>query len=287
MVRIRDVIWGLAAAAAMLAGSCPASADSINSVNLTGNVATDFTKSNGSISVPIGQGPNVIAGPTGSNPNELPAGVFIQNVWLHYNAATDTMSVGIQGYKNAAGQEQIFGDDSGNTNPALDANPNFGGLKSVAVTFAPLTHTAAGQAVPGTPSIIAGIPQDKSLGGSGTTDGFTVSQYNGNPLLEFGFGRQLANSGNLAHNPSAAQPDLEFTINNFSKLSGINLSGGFYLQAYSGDPGSPQDGKVQTSWINVPAPQGIQTPEPTTWLAWLLMAGGAGRQYRRRVASRA
>jgi hypothetical protein len=292
MVRVRDVVWALAAAAVMLAGSRPTLADPIT---LTGNIASDFTTSNGSIMIPVDQGPVEIAGtsPTGNN---LVGGVDIQNIWLNYNPTTDTMYVGIQGYKNSAGQEEIFGDYSGNPNPAADTSVttnadgslnNFGGLKSVALAFAPLTENAAGKNVAGTPSIIAGIPQDKSQGGSGTIDGFTVSQYNGNSLLEMGFGNQIANAGNLAYNPSAAHPDLEFTINNFSKISGINPANGLYLEAYSGTAGSTE-GKVQTSWIySPPSPQGI-TPEPTTWMAWiLLLAGGAGWQYRRRLAGRA
>ena len=52
MVRIRDVAWALAAAA-VLAGSGPASADPIT---LTGNVANDFTAANGSVEIPIARG---------------------------------------------------------------------------------------------------------------------------------------------------------------------------------------------------------------------------------------
>jgi hypothetical protein len=239
--------------------------------------------------IPVNQGPFEIAGttPTGNN---LVGGVDIQNIWLHYNSTTDQMMVGIQGYTNSAGKEEIFGDYSGNPDPSKDpgvtTNPdgslnNFGGLKSIALTFAPLTQNATGQNIPGAPQIIAGIPQDKSLGGTGTIDGFTVSHFNGNPLLELGFGSQIAGAGNLAYNPSAAHPDLEFTINNFSKISGVNMSNGFYLQAYSGTAGSTE-GKVQTSWLFSPSPQGINTPEPTTWLAWVVLAGGAGWRCRRR-----
>jgi hypothetical protein len=189
------------------------------------------------------------------------------------------MYVGVQGYKNVAGQEEIFGDESGNPNPALDANPNFGGLKSVAFAFAPLTQSF-GQTVPGTPSIIAGIPQDKTLGGSGTIDGFTVSNYSANGAgLPFSFGHQLPNSGNLAFNPSAAQPDLEFTINNFSKISGVNPANGFYLEAYSGTPGNAE-GKLQTAWIYTP-PEEQALPEPTTWMVWAALAGGAAIRFRR------
>jgi MYXO-CTERM domain-containing protein len=291
MVRIRDVARTFAALAVLLlAGSRPVLAGAIASpITLTGNVANDFTANNGSIAVPVDQGPGVIAGPDGSTANQLVAGVDIQNIWLNYNAASDTMYVGIQGYKNVAGQEEIFGDDSGNTNPLADANSSstneFGGLKSFAITFAPLTHNAAGQAIPGTPTIIAGVPQDKSLAGTGTTDGFTVSHYNGNTLLEMAFGQQIANSGNMAFNPSAATPDAEFTITNFSKISGVNPANGFYLQAYSGTPGNTE-GKVQTSWIYSPAPQDFNTPEPTTWVAWMLLAGGAAWRSRRRPAAR-
>jgi hypothetical protein len=290
MVRIRDVAWALAAAAAVLAGSRPASADPIT---LTGNVASDFTADNGSVPVALKyNGPGYVAGPDGSNPNQLVSGVDMKSIWLHYNASTDTMSVGIQGYKNVAGQPEIFGDIAGNPNPALDANSSatntFLGLKSVALTFAPVTQNASGQSVPGTPLIIAGIPQDKSLGGSGTTDGFTVSKYSANGAgLPFSFGQQLPNSGNLAFNTSAAHPDFEFTINNFSKISGVNPSNPFFIEGYAGTPGTGS-GKSQFSWIETPpVPQGLNTPEPTTWLAWMMLAGGAGWRYRRRLMARA
>ena len=46
-------------------------------------------------------------------------------------------------------------------------------------------------------------------------------------------------------------------------------------------------GKSSFEWIQaLPAPQGINTPEPTTWMAWMLLAGGAGWRYRRRLAAR-
>ena len=273
----------------------PASADPIT---LTGNVSTDFTKSNGSISVPIGQGPYVIAGPTGATANELPAGVFVQNVWLNYNSTTDAMYVGIQGYQNVAGKEEIFGDDSGNLNPGLDASHSFTGDKSFAVTFASVVHaTAAGDArSPARAESIAGIPQDKSNLPTNTVDGFTVAQYNGNGLLQDGFGTHISNGSNMAFDPSAAHPDAEFVINNFSKIAGFNPTGGLALQVYASYPtafpdpitgAQTKDGPVQTSWIYLPAPQG-ETPEPATWLAWTLRrrAGAGWRRHRRRLKAR-
>jgi hypothetical protein len=285
MVRIRDVAWALAAAAVTLAAPRPVLA---NPIALTGNVASDFTAANGSVIVPVYQGPGVIAGPDGSNPGQLVGGFDVQSIRLNYDATTDTMSVGIQGYKNAAGLEQIFGDATGNLDPSQDPNPNFGGSKSVAIALAPLSLDANGKPVAGTPAIIAGIPSDKSMGGSGTIDGFTVSQYTNNPSgLEFSFGQQMAQyTGNLAYNPSAAHPDLEFTIKNFSQIPGLNIKNGFYIQAYAGAAGD-QDGEVQTAWTFSPAPQGFNAPEPMTWLAWALLAGGAGwRRYRRRASAR-
>ncbi len=303
MVRIRDVAGALAAAAALLAAVRPASADPIT---LTGNVANDFTAANGSVAVPLsftpttgpnaGQiqytnGPGYVAGPDGTNPDQLVGGVDMRSIWFNYNAGTDTMYVGIQGFKNVAGKPEIFGDITGNPDPTQDvsssASNTFLGLKAVALTFAPMTHNAAGQPVPGTPAIIAGIPQDKSLGGSGTTDGFTVSQYSANGAgLPFSFGQPIAGAGNLAFNTSAAHPDFEFTINNFSKLSGIVPSSGFFIEGYAGMPGSVA-GKSEFSWIQAPAAQGIGAPEPTTWLAWMVLVGGAGWRCRRRLLDRA
>jgi hypothetical protein len=287
MVRIRDVAVALAVATALLAAARPALADPIP---LTGWVANDFTSANGSLTIPVYQGPGVIAGPDGSNPNQLVNGFDVQSIRLNYDATTDTLSVGIQGYKNVAGLEQIFGDATGSLDPSQDPSPNMSGLKSVAIAFAPVIHDANGNPAAGTPAIIAGIPQDKSLAGSGT-DGFTVSQYAANPSgLEFSFGQQLAqHTGNLAFNPSAAHPDLEFTIKNFSQIPGLNMSNGFYIQAYAGAPGD-QEGEVQTSWMFSPQPGKINppaVPEPTTWLAWVLLAGGVGwREYGRRSAAR-
>jgi hypothetical protein len=281
MVRVRDVAWAFAILALTLAGPHAALADPIT---LTGNVASDFTTANGSVTVPVNIGPGAIDGPTGSTANQLVAGVDIKNIWLNYNASTDTMNVGIQGYKNVAGQEEIFGDLSGNPNPALDPNPNFGGLKSVAIAFAPVTQNAQGHNVAGTPSIIAGVPQTKPPTASASAPYFIVSPYSANATgLEFSFGQPLSGAGSLAFNPSAAHPDFEFTLNNFSKISGINPANGLYLEAYAGTPGNA-DGKLQTSWIFSPAAQQpIGAPEPTTWLAWLLLAGGAGWRYRRRL----
>jgi hypothetical protein len=310
MVRIRDVAWALAAAA-VLAGSGPASADPIT---LTGNVANDFTAANGSVDNPIalrnsqgqlvtsstGQltytsGPGWVAGADGTQPNQLVSGADMKNIWFNYNSATDTMYVGIQGFTNAAGQHEILGDISGNPNPALDANsnPNLGpissatntwlGDKSIALAFAPIATNAAGQTTMGTASIVAGIPAIKP---NTTTPDFQVAHYTANGSgLPFSFGTSIANGGSMAFNTTAATPDVEFTINNFSKVSGINPANGFYIEGFNGMAGGSA-GKSEFEWFQtLPAPQ-FNTPEPATWMAWMLLAGGAGWRYRRRLAAR-
>ena len=79
---------------------------------------------------------------------------------------------------------------------------NFGNGKSFAVAF-----SAANPNSGGTPSLIAGIPLDKSNLGTGI-DGFTISQFkNVNGGLNSKFGASYGDSaGALAYNPSAAHP---------------------------------------------------------------------------------
>jgi hypothetical protein len=250
---------------------------------LTGNVANDFSSTNPNVSItPFGQGPGVIAGPTGSSAGQLASGFMIQDIRTSYDASSNTMYVGIQGYQNVAGQEAIFGDSSGNLNSALDSNPNMSGDKSVAIQFAPIT-SVAGHQEPGTPVVIAGIPANKSMGGSGTIDGYTVSQdTNTAGLPQYSFGQQLTQfTGNLAFNPSAAHPDLEFTIKNFSQIPGLNAANGFYIQLYAGSGQDIVSGEVSTGWIKVPAIGEQQLPEPTTWMVWAALAGGAAIRFRR------
>jgi hypothetical protein len=278
MVRVRGIFWALAFLVA--AGSRSASAGAIN---FTGNVATDFSASNSSVQItPVNQGPGMIDGPTGSTANQLASGFMIQDIRTSYDAASNTLYVGFQGYQNVAGQESIFGDSSGNPNPGLDTNPNMTGDKSVAVQFAPITNLA-GQQQPGFPVAIAGIPADKSKVGSGTIDGFTVSNDTNTPgLPQYSFGQQLPQyTGNLAFNPSAAHPDLEFTIKNFSQIPGLNASNGFYIQVYAGSGQDIVSGEATTGWLKIPAVGEQELPEPTTWVVWAVLAGGAAWRFRR------
>src|SRR5262249_6502152 len=132
----------------------------------------------------------------------------------------------------------IFGDADGNGNPG-QASPqmaaqgglntaHLGGDKSIAIAFAPINPANPSQ--PTAPVVIAGVPADKSMVGSGTIDGFTVSQFMNGAGLQHSFGQQLPQfTGNLAFDPSAAHPQLEFTIPNFSKIPGLNGLSGYWL----------------------------------------------------------
>lgn len=131
--------------------------------------------------------------------------------------------------------------------------------------------------------MIAGVPSDKSLAGSGI-DGFTVAHYNGSSSqLQNSFGSAFSGvTGNLAYNPSSAHPELEFSISNFS-ASGINPSQGFWINLYAGSGADVVAGEVGTGWLYVPPEQPqVITPEPTTLLVWAGLAGGMAWGFRRR-----
>jgi hypothetical protein len=292
MLRIRLLGLGLATFSLLLGGSSTAATISSNPF-LTGNVETDFSKL-----------PNVTVTPVMSNPANLgEAGFITANGWVSgwaiksidtsYNASTDTLYVGLDTFKNAKGVQAIVGDADGNgivggtngASPQMKAaggveNIGLGGFESVAVAFAP--NASSGKTGPGTPTIIAGVPADKSTAGSGI-DGFTVSNYKGLNLgLGDNFGSQTklgASAGSLAFDPSAAHPGFEFTINKFSTLLGGSPSKGFWISAYTGSPTDVVAGETSLGWTKVAGASAVpagqhQVPEPATWLAWSLLSSG-------------
>ena len=163
-------------------------------------------------------------------------------------------------------------------------SPNMGGEKAVAVAFAP--YNATNPTVPGTPTLIAGIPADKSMVGNGI-DGFSVAKFSGSTnLLQNSFGSPIAGvTGNLAFNPSAAHPELEFSISNLSK-SGINPTQGFWVEMYAGSGQDVVAGEAGLIWTYVPPFEPQQIPEPATLLVWAGLAGGLlWRRHRARRTS--
>jgi hypothetical protein len=264
-------------------------------ISLTGSVAQDFNPATnpGVQTTPVSNSPLDIGEASFIPANGWVSGWAIQDIRTYYNSSNDTLYVGIEGFKNASGQYAIFGDADGNPNPNVASpqmaaegglnTPHLGGDKSIAIAFAPINLTNPNQ--PGSPTVIAGVPADKSKVGSGTIDGYTVSQYSGGAGLQYSFGQQLPQfTGNLAFDPSAAHPQLEFTIPNFSKIPGLNGLHGYWLSMYAGSAQDIVAGEAGTGWVKVPQSEAQQIPEPATWLAWMVLAAAAVGRCRARRA---
>jgi hypothetical protein len=267
-------------------------------IDFTGTTQTDFTTASTAgntnySSVPVLSNPLNLGESSFIPANGWVSGWAVSSVQMSYDTSNNTMYVGLSSFKEPGlnNQYAIFGDADGNGNPGgasaqmaaqggIDS-ANMGGDKSVAMAFAAYNPTTP--TTPGTPVMIAGIPSDKSLAGSGI-DGFTVSHYNGaSGELQNSFGSAYSGiTGNLAFNPSSAHPELEFSISNFS-ASGINPSQGFWMNLYAGSGADVVAGEVGTGWVYVPPEQPqVITPEPTTFLVWAGLAGGMAWGFRRR-----
>jgi len=315
MVRHSACRWTLAVLALGWAG--PASADAIVSTGATstgtsvfpafatGNVETDLPASS-SVTIVPGQAMTDVAQPKWMNDAGLINGYVMKDIRLSYDQKSDTLAVGVNFWGIAGNAD---GSPDGGTNPKTLAAggqnpPHIGGDKSIAVALTPVT----GAGVNAAPVVVAGIPADKTNTPAGTTDHFTVAAYNASGGgLTRSFGQTMAgNLGNLAYDPSKAHPGFEFTVKNFSKIPGLNaLANGFYVSAYAGTGSYTTIGKSQISNffvappLNAPGnllpptqitpptgtvnPPTVQTPEPTTILAWGLVAGGGAWRLRRRL----
>ncbi len=202
----------------MLVGARPALAGPID---FTGITQTDFSPSNAAAagnlnyaSVPVLSSPTALGEDSFIPANGWVSGWAISSVNMSYDPTNSTMYVGLSSFKEpASGGYAIFGDADGNGNPGgasaqmtaaggIDS-PNMGGDKAVALAIA----AANPNTTPTTPIMIAGIPSEKSLAGSGT-DGFTVAHFNSSAgMLQNDFGTALSGvTGNLAFNPSGCAP---------------------------------------------------------------------------------
>ena len=286
MAPLRSLRWSVAALA--LIGARPVLA---NPITFTGFVANDFSASNPSVLVtPVSSSPLTVGpAPYIVNAGQV-SGWAVQDVRTSYDAATDTLYVGFNGFNNSKGVPAIFGDADGSGNPGVTSaqmaaaggvnTAHMGGDKSFALAIAP--SLASNPSLPGTPVVIAGIPADKSLAGPGT-DGYTVSSYV-NPTLGLSnsFGTNLAQfQGSLAFDPSAAHPQLEFTIKNFSKIPGIDPHQGFWIEAYAGSLNDVVVGEMGLDFTKIAALSPQNIPEPATLIGWTLVAGAAALRFRR------
>jgi hypothetical protein len=245
--------------------------------NSTGNVETDFPSvlGNGVTVLPNKQ--FSMADPASYIAhNNMSPGWEIKDIRLYYDKASDTMDVGVNFFG-------IAGDADGNGDPGTSSTsngfvdvPHLGGRESITIGF-DFLHS-------GQPQVLAGVPGDKDQAGPGL-DGFNIALNANNGLgLSNSYGQTLAaNMGNLVFDPSAAHPDFEFTIKNFSKLPGYNPNSSYNLIAFAG---SPDDG-VEEEGVLFPGVGGetIHVPEPSAWLSWCLGAASlsaVGRFRRRR-----
>ncbi len=261
-------------------------------INFTGNVEQDFNSAdpNHLTTEVIPVNPDAAA--LGQWPSQTGNGTWvsgwnIKDIYLSYNAKTDTMYVGIDNWANAQGQIAPFGQANGDpsgtptaSDPAHLGYGTPGSDKSIALVFAPVN--GSNPAIPGTPAIVAGVPADKTKNGPGI-DGFTVStvdpsQASGGPAYLFGT-TLTQNTGNLAFDPSPAHPQLEFTITNFSKV--INPADGFWIEGFAGSSQDRYVGQTNLGWTKIPSYADQNIPEPTTWMAWVLLSGAAAWRLRR------
>jgi hypothetical protein len=191
----------------------------------------------------------------------------ISEVIFKYNANTDTLDVDVK-TTGIAGDADGLGKPGGN-DPQLRAiggvNPaNLGGRDSFSIAFvsANANHSL------GNPVAIAGVPEYKPA--NSPNDGFQLATYTGGTSLASAYGGPVAMAtGTLLYSPSAAHPDFEFTISNFSKLYGLELANGFYFSAYAGSPDDAVVGEDHIPWTYIngyqSAPQ-ITNFTPSGWL---------------------
>ena len=270
----------------------------------TGNVQTDMPSTSSSVTTIAGHPFDYTYQPQWMTSAGLVNGYAMKDIRLSYDKATDTLAVGVNFYGVAGDTD---GSPNGQTNPqtiaAHGSNPaQFGADKSVTVAFTPVNANGTAAS---TPLIVAGVPAVKTNVPAGTTDHFTVASYqNTTGGLAYSYGQTLTNNvGNLAYDPSSAHPGFEFTIKNFSKIAGLNaLTNGFYVSAFAGSQQTIIVGKSDiastyvapsiTSLQNLKLPTTVTpptitpmvpptVPEPTTILAWGLIAGGSAWRFRR------
>jgi hypothetical protein len=257
-------------------------------ITFTGNVSTDFgittpgqsTNTNVTVvSTSSSLNPSISTGTGGTTLyNDVSPGDAIKQVAFSYDAANNTAYVGVQTWGVA-----------GNVSNSTIANGNgmVVGFESLnGQTYNPINLTAP-TFVAGTANIGSGQTAAEAGRGSGL-DGFNVATYTGGTVpgtmnLLAGFGTTLSTGmGNLAFSPSTTTPDYEFSIANFSQVLGASPNKGVVLMV--------QDGQINidTSKDEIVGvglqPQVIppNTPEPSTVVIWVGLAGGMAWGYRRR-----
>lgn len=276
--------WTLATTVALMAWSTTAGAN-----QLTGNVEKDFPAtgegSKGIAVIRHSDFPYHLGQAKWMTERGWVNGWSVKDIRLAYDEKADVLFVGVNTF-GIAGDVDGNG-DPGKADPLLTQSggidpANFGADKSITVAFAPV-DPASPNAKPEVPLFVAGVPADKTQAGTGL-NGFNVAAFNGTTNgIQFGFGRNMPiHQGTLFFNPSAAQPDFEFSIANISKIKGIDLKNGIYVSAYAGSFTGVVAGKDYVDWQKTAALATQTIPEPATVLAWSLVLGGSALYARRR-----
>lgn len=300
MVHRRMGLWGLALGT--LIGYVPAPTLAVP-VNLTGYVEKDFavgggTAETGKVFVqPVTSSPSTVGQSSWITNNGWVSGWNVKDIRFSYASDSATgqnwLGIGINTWANSSGQYAPFGQANGDPSGTPTAyDPAHMGAntptsdKSIAMVFA--KYNPADPTKPGDVVGIAGIPADKSLNGPGI-NGYTVSTVDlsrSSGGLAYMFGKTMPEyMGNLAYDPSPSHPQLEFTINNFSKLVDLSKSGGFWVMAYAGSALDGVAGETYMGWTFIPGENLVpQIPEPAAVLAWTLIGGAVAWKARRRSA---
>lgn len=234
---------------ALLAMVVPAYADPV----FTGDVEADFTEPGTWAIVDDG---GVDVGVPPQAPQGAISGNDIKDIRFLYNNATDVLYVGLNTY-GIAGDVDGDGDPGATSLWLADLNgtdfldfggPSSGGGEAFAVMF-DIDED-------GTFDVIAGVSDSTDI------SGYSVNWFSGDPFAPgCAFGDPLpSHTGMFFGSPSAAAPDLEFTIRDFSKLPtcGADTAPTVGVRAYIGsfaDDGIGED--------SVPGSHGtLFTPEP-------------------------
>ena len=178
---------------------------SSQAVTFTGNAATDFAGAGNSVVDPVGD----VGLPLGFSTQ---SGWDLMMIYLSYDPLTDTIFVGLESVG-------IFGDsdgdgDPGNTGAELLLNggldfPDLAGPESVVMTF-----DLDGDDLP---DLVVGNPFGTDI------NSFMAASFSGSPFApQFAFGPAIPGvSVNVFASPSAAQPDLEFSITGISIVASM------------------------------------------------------------------
>lgn len=304
MVRHSVFRWAIAILALSWGGAASAGpmGTDVSPLFQTGDVEKDFNASSKSVTVIPGQSLDAVAQPEWLTQAGRTNGFDMKDIRLSYDKQTDTLAVGVNFWGIAGNTD---GSPEGKQDPRIfpggQNQPHIGGDKSITVAF-------SSAATPAQAGVVAGVPADKSASPAGSLDSFKVSTSNGSTFLGGSYGTTLTDHlGALAYDPTKDHPDFEFTIKNFSTIPNLNaLTKGFYIQAYTGAASTYTIGKsfVQNTFVGPPLSEPgyiqnppnvipptpgpmitpkVTTPEPTTILAWGLVAGGAAWRVRRRI----